>query len=129
MLVKIVTILEEVPDGYKVILEINNQNIIAEWNGDKLAIDRVYDVELEIDENFTWGDNIILSTENRSSIRQEDKHTTIVAKLDFNYEDNLASINMNESIILIELEGLQHNVSGKWVRLNCRKIKVYDTNL
>ncbi|MBI6871797.1 hypothetical protein [Clostridium aciditolerans] len=129
MIVKIVNILEKGSKSYKVIVELDNENIVAEWDGNKPEKNREYDVELDIDENFTWGKNIVSTTKNKSLIRQSGKYITIVAKLDFNYEDNFASIDMNESVILIELEGLQHNVSGECVELNCRTINVHDTNL
>ncbi|KGK81938.1 hypothetical protein [Clostridium sp. HMP27] len=129
MIVKLVTILAKVSEGYKVTIHINGENIVAEWVGKKPKENREYDVELDIDDHFAWGDNIFLSTEKSSLISQDDNHINIVAKLNFNYDDNHASINVNGSIVLIELKGIHHDVFDEWVNLKCTKVKVYDTNL
>lgn len=129
MNVKVIDILELVKDGYKVILEVGNERFFAEWDGKKPEKNIKYDVEVDIDDEFTWNTNIVLSVESVSSISQDEKHINIVAKLDYNYEDNLASLKVDGSIVLIDLEGVEKNISNQWVKLQCSSIKVYNTNL
>ena len=129
MNVKIIDILEKSISGYKVILGIGNERITVEWYGSKPKKNFEYSVEIDIDDELTWNNNIVLATESTTSIKQEENHINIVAKLDYNHEDNLASLNMNGSVVLIDLDGMDKDISNEWVKIQCSSIKVYNINL
>lgn len=129
MYVKVVDIFEEKEYGFNVAIEVNNERIIAEWRGDKPEKYNQYNVEVDIDDNFIQGKNIIQSKGNKASIREGDGYVTIIAKLEYNAKDNLGSINIEGSIIMIDLEGIESNISNEWVEVKCSSIILYDVNL
>ncbi|MBD7912100.1 hypothetical protein [Clostridium cibarium] len=129
MNVKIIDILEKSISGYKVILEIDNERITVEWDGSKPEKNVEYSIEIDIDDELIWNNNIALATESTTSIKQDENHINIVAKLDYNHEDNLASLNMNGSVVLIDLDGMNKDISNEWVKIQCSSIKVYNINL
>jgi hypothetical protein len=129
MNVKIVDILEKILSGYKIVAQVDNNEFISEWNGDKPEINRSYDVEIDIDDELKWSSNISLSNEDSNLIIQNNNYIRIVAKLDYNYADNLATLNLYDSIVIIDVEGIEQDISNKWVEMQCSSIKLFNTNL
>ena len=125
MNVKIINIL----DKCRVIVQVESNKFIVEWEGDIPDIDENYVVEMDIDDELIWETNICFSSENHSAIIQKDKGVKIVAKLDYNSEANLAIIEVYESMVLIEIEGIKRDITSEWVEINCHSIKLSDINL
>jgi hypothetical protein len=46
-------------------------------------------------------------------------------EIHFIQEDNLSSLNMNGSVVLIDLDGMDKDISNKWVKIQCSSRKVY----
>lgn len=129
MNVKIADILENLLDKYKILVQVDNNEFIAEWDGDKPGKNENYDVEIDIDDEFIWGTNIVFSDEKSSSIIQNDEGVEIIAKLDYISEDNLATLKVYDSVVLIDIEGIEQDISNEWVEVQCTSIKIYNTNL
>jgi hypothetical protein len=129
MNVKIADILENLLDKYKILVQVDNNEFIAEWGGDKPEENENYDVEIDIDDEFIWGTNIVFSDEKSSSIIQNDEGVKIIAKLDYNSEDNLATLKVYDSVVIIDVEGIEQDISNEWVEVQCTSIKIYNTNL
>ncbi|MGE6363032.1 hypothetical protein ACQKD9_04000 [Bacillus paramycoides] len=130
MNVKIVDISEKLLDGYKVLVQVANNQFIAEWDDDdKPEKNENYNVEIDIDDEFIWNTNIAFSDKNANAIIQNDEGIKIIAKLDYNSEDDLASLNIYDSVVLIDLEGIEQDISNVWVEIQCTSIKIFNTNL
>ncbi|PEW82802.1 hypothetical protein CN445_27475 [Bacillus cereus] len=129
MNVNIVDISEKLLDGYKVLVQVASNQYIAEWDGDKPKKSENYTVEIDIDDEFIWNTNIAFSDENANAIIQNDEGIKVITKLDYNSEDNLASLNIYDSVVLIDLEGIEQDISNEWVEIQCTSIKVFNTNL
>lgn len=129
MNVKIAELLENLLDKYRILVQVDNNEFIAEWDGDKPRENENYDVEIDIDDEFIWGTNIVSSDEKFSSIIQNDEGIKIIAKLDYNSEDNLATLKVYDSVVLIDVEGIEQDISNEWVEVQCTSIKIYNTNL
>ncbi|MDM5234880.1 hypothetical protein QUF83_01160 [Bacillus cereus] len=129
MNVKIVDILEKLLDGYKVLVQVTSNQFIAKWDGDKPEKNENYNVEIDIDDEFIWNTNIAFSDENANAIIQNDEGIKVIAKLEYNSEDNLASLNIYDSVVLIDLEGIEQDIANEWVEMQCTSIKLFNTNL
>lgn len=62
-------------------------------------------MEIDMDDEFIWGANIVYSDEKSSSIIQSDKGIKIIAKLDYNREYKLATLRVYGSVVLIDIIG------------------------
>ncbi|MDA1641847.1 MULTISPECIES: hypothetical protein [Bacillus cereus group] len=129
MNVKILDISEKLIDGYKVLVQVDSSQFIAEWDGDKPEENENYNVEIDIDDEFIWNTNIAYSDENANAIIQNDEAFKVIAKLDYNSEDNLATLNVYDSIVLIDIEGIEKDITNEWVEMQCTSIKLFNTNL
>ncbi|PFK31609.1 hypothetical protein COJ18_23750 [Bacillus cereus] len=129
MNVKVVDISEKLLDGYKVLVQVESSQFIAEWDGDKPEKNENYNVEIDIDDEFIWNTNIAFSDENANAIIQNDEGFKVIAKLDYNSEDNLATLNVYDSIVLIDIEGIEQDIAKEWVEMQCTSIKLFNTNL
>lgn len=125
MNVKIVDILDEC----RVVARVEDNEFIAEWYGDKPEKNESYAVEMDIDDELIWKTNICFSSENDNVIIQKDKGSKIVAKLDYNSEDNLATLKVYDSIVLVDIEGIEQGISSEWVEINCDSIRLSNINL
>lgn len=129
MNIKIIDISEKLLDGYKVLVQVDSSQFIAEWDGDKPEENENYNVEIDIDDEFIWNTNIAFSDENTNAIIQNDEGFKVIAKLDYNSEDNLATLNVYDSIVLIDIEGIEQDIANEWVEMQCTSIKLFNTNL
>ncbi|SHJ56310.1 hypothetical protein SAMN05444401_3299 [Clostridium amylolyticum] len=125
MNVKIADILDE----RRVVVQVENNEFIAEWGGDKPEINESYAVEMDIDDELIWKANTYFSSENGNLIIQKDEGIKIVAKLDYNSEDNLATLKVYDSIVLIDIEEIEQDILNEWVEINCDSIRLSNINL
>ncbi|NFI94304.1 hypothetical protein FC961_07885 [Clostridium botulinum] len=125
MNIKIVDILDE----NKVVVEVESKEFIAEWDGDTPERNEIYTVEMDIEDELIWKTNICFSTENDSVIIQKGSGVKIVAKLDYNSEDNLAILKVYDSIVLVDVEGIGQDILNEWVEINCNLIRLSNINL
>ena len=125
MNVKIADIL----DKRRVVVQLEGNEFIAEWDDDKPEINESYAVEMDIDDELIWKTNICFSSENDNAIIQKDEEIKIVAKLDYNSEANLATLKVYDSIVLIDIEGIEQEISNEWVEINCDSIRLSNINL
>ena len=125
MNVRIVDILDE----HKVVAEVESNKFIAEWEEDKPEKNEIYTVEMDIDDELIWKTNICFSCENDNMIIQEGSGVKIVAKLDYNSEDDLATLRVYDSIVLVDVEGIKQDILNEWVEINCNLIRLSNINL
>lgn len=125
MNVQIVDILDE----DNVIVEVGKNQFIAEWDGDKPEINKIYSVEMDIDDELIWKTNIRFTTENDDKIVQEPSSTKIVARLDYAIETDLAALRVYDSIVLVDVTGIEQDIIDEWVVINCHSIRLSDINL
>ncbi|MCF5657742.1 MULTISPECIES: hypothetical protein [Pseudomonas] len=86
------------------------------------------DVELDLDEVFSWGRNIRPSLCKTPQIMVINGITHITAKLIQSSDNEFAALQVGDSIILIELDGPMPQ-EHEFVDLKAAKIHLYPTNI
>lgn len=83
-----------------------------------------YEVELDITDELTWGQEVKLSKEKKFSIHMEDEIylTGILEKL---YKDGIADFRLDKSLIQLELEG-KKIPTGEYVTIKATSIEMYE---
>ncbi|MFQ6595213.1 MULTISPECIES: hypothetical protein [Pseudomonas] len=101
---------------------------IALWMGISPTIGEEQDVELDLDEVFTWGKNIIPSSSKTPQINIINDLTQITAQIIQNPDGKWTTLKLGDSIVLIELDEAPTQKSG-FVELKATKIHLYPTNI
>jgi hypothetical protein len=102
-------------------------NGIAFWHGTKPNIGDVLDVELELDEVFSWKENIYLSSDTTPKITVNDGIQIITGEL-INDADGCAVLKIGDSVILVELDQPMPHELG-FVDVRATAIHLYPTNI
>jgi hypothetical protein len=102
-------------------------NGIAFWHGTKPNIGDVLDVELELDEVFSWKENIDLSSDTTPKITVNDGIQIITGEL-INDTDGCAVLKIGDSVILVELDQPVPHELG-FVDVRATAIHLYPTNI
>lgn len=120
-----------------IILEINDSLVsfhselgegYAKWSGEKPLLNHTYEVEVDIDDEFIWGQNIT-TTDAISSITRDDSYYIIAIAEVITYdEDGCLAVKLNESVILLEVEGVPNNVSG-YVKFEAKDVTLFPVHL
>lgn len=97
------------------------------WVGPEPKIKEFYEVEIDIDEQFKWGENIWESNE-RPHIASQNDIVSISAELLQYDSDGCAAIKLEDSVILIELSELPQP-SPKSIMLKSARVKFYPLNI
>ena len=119
----------EILNESKVLVKVGENRFYAVWDGDKPEKNKIYTVEMDIDDVLWWGVNIIPTKENVDVIIQKTEYIKIIAKLDYDTENDFASLKVYDSIVLVDLIGLDRKVLNEWVEINCRLVSLSDINL
>lgn len=119
----------EILNESKVLVRVGENRFCAVWNGDKPEKNKIYNVELDIDDVLLWGINIVPTKENVDVIIQKTEYIKIIAKLDYDTENDFASLKVYDSIVLVDLIGLDRKVLNERVEINCRLVSLSDINL
>ncbi len=104
-----------------------NGNGIGLWNGTAPKIGDTLDVELDINEAFSWQKNIKYSPDKKSLITTINNTIQITAELIPGIKDNCLALKLGDSIILIEVEEPLPRKSG-FVQITTTKLNLYPTN-
>ncbi|KTC19612.1 hypothetical protein AO391_15780 [Pseudomonas marginalis ICMP 9505] len=99
----------------------------ALWIGTQPKIGDEVDVELDLDEVFSWGENLISSLRNTPHITVINEVTRITAEIIHGADEECAALKFGDSIILIELDEPIPQKSG-FVEIRAKKIHLYPTN-
>lgn len=121
--------ISEIMDNNKVKVIIRDNKIIANWEGNIPKKDENYAVEIDIPDELIWGKSIFRSDLNNYLFVQNEDNTRIVALLDYVSKDNLATLILYDSVLLIDIDGLDKDLSHEWVEINCKKISLTNINL
>ena len=119
----------EILNENKVLVKVGENRFCAVWDGDKPEKNKIYTVEMDIDDVLLWGVNIFPTKENVDVIIQKTEYIKIIAKLDYDIENDFASLKVYDSIVLVDLIGLDRKVLNEWVEINCRLVSLSDINL
>lgn len=87
-----------------------------------------YDVELEVDDAFVWGENACSSLNNAHSIEMADGIITMTGTLILNDMEGGAAVDVGGSIILTDLIGCTENDSAL-VDLKVKNINLFPTGI
>lgn len=120
--------IKDLLDKNNVLVQIKNSEFIAVWDGDKPIKNKKYDVEMDIDDELIWNSNIFLSNE-KNEIVSNSNGIKIRGKLNYNSEYNLAILKVYDSIILIDIAGIDDNLLNQWVEVKCSSIRLNNINL
>ena len=83
---------------------------------------------MDIDDEFIWKTNICFSDKNDNVIIQEGSGIKIIAKLDYNNEYDLATLIVYDSIVLVDVEGIEQDILNEWGEINCHLIRLSNIN-
>ena len=100
----------------------------AVWRAAPPKIGEQYDVELEIDDEFVWGENACSSLNNAHSIEVMDGAVTMTGTLISNDMEGGAVVDVGGSIIFIELIGCAETDSVL-VDLKVESVDVFPTGI
>ncbi|MDR0191407.1 hypothetical protein RCO22_20875 [Pseudomonas yamanorum] len=79
-------------------------NGVAVWIGSAPEVGQQYDVELNLDNIFYWGENIKPADSNVDFLYFKNGATHLVAELISVDDDNCAAIRIGGSVVLIEID-------------------------
>lgn len=119
----------DIVDEYKVVVEVDKDKFIAEWDGEKPEKNEMYDVEMDIDDELIWKTNIYFASKDDNVIIQEERGIKIVAQLDYNKENDLATLRVYDSIVLVDVEGIGQDIYNQWVEIHCHLIRLSNVNM
>ena len=100
----------------------------ALWIGLKPTANQELDVELDLDEIFSFGKNLISSSRASPHITLKNGATYITAEIIQNADEEWVALKLGDSIILIDLEEPIAQRSG-FVELRTNSIRLYPTNI
>jgi hypothetical protein len=100
----------------------------AVWRAAPPKVGDQYDVELEVNDEFVWGENACSSLNNAHSIEVADGIVTMTGTLISNDMEGGAVVDVGGSIILIDLIGRTENDSVL-VDLKVKNINVFPTGI
>ena len=101
---------------------------IAVWRAAPPKVGEQYDVELEIDDEFVWGENACSSLNNAHSIGVMGGIVTMTGTLISNDMEGGAVVDVGGSIIFIELIGCAE-ADSVFVDLKVKNINVFPTGI
>ena len=119
----------DIVDEHKVVVEVDKDKFIAEWDGEKPEKNEMYDVEMDIDDELIWKTNICLASKDDNVIIQEERDIKIVAQLNYNKENDLATLRVYDSIVLVDVEGSGQDIYNQWVEIHCHLIRLSNVNM
>ena len=119
----------DIVDEHKVVVEVDKDKFIAEWDGEKPEKNEMYDVEMDIDDELIWKTNICLASKDDNVIIQEERDIKIVAQLNYNKENDLATLRVYDSIVLVDVEGIGQDIYNQWVEIHCHLIRLSNVNM
>ncbi|MGO1298557.1 MAG: hypothetical protein ACTMIA_14805 [Vibrio sp.] len=116
-------------DGNETLVDFSSDygSSAALWVGEPPTPGRLYDVELEIDDDLVWGESIS-TTRDRVSIALEEGMFVVVGSVTSLEEDGCLSIAVGDSVILLDVENAPEDISGL-VECRALDVKLYSTNL
>jgi hypothetical protein len=100
----------------------------AVWRAVPPKVGDQYDVELEVDDEFVWGENACSSLKNAHSIEVADGIVTMTGTLMSNDLEGGAVVDVGGSIILIDLIGCTE-IDSVLVDLKVKNINVFPTGI
>jgi hypothetical protein len=100
----------------------------AVWRATPPKVGEQYDVELEVDDEFVWGENACSSLSNAHSIEVMDGTVTMTGTLISNDMEGGAVVDVGGSIIFIELIGCA-KADSVLVDLKVKNINVFPTGI
>lgn len=119
----------DIVDEHKVVVEVDKDKFIAEWDDEKPEKNEMYDVEMDIDDELIWKTNICLASKDDNVIIQEERDIKIVAQLNYNKENDLATLRVYDSIVLVDVEGIGQDIYNQWVEIHCHLIRLSNVNM
>ena len=119
----------DIVDEHKVVVEVDKDKFIAEWDGEKPEKNEMYDVEMDIDDELIWKTSICLASKDDNVIIQEERDIKIVAQLNYNKENDLATLRVYDSIVLVDVEGIGQDIYNQWVEIHCHLIRLSNVNM
>lgn len=127
MKIKIENIVDE-GDEIWIIFSSEYGSLSAFWEGDKPATNETYNVELEVDSDFVWEENIYKAMGNETRIEFKGGVYTIYGKAINLEEDGCLSVSLGDGVILLDTENVPKDISGL-IECKAFNLKLYPTGL
>jgi len=101
---------------------------IAVWVGEEPVQGGSYDVEIDIDDDLVWGEDIVTTSKSTCTISSSGNEFCLVAKVISYEDDGCLSVSLGSSVLLLDVEGAPENISGL-VECKASEVKLFSTNL
>ena len=101
---------------------------VAVWRAAPPKVGDQYDVELEVEDEFVWGDNAYYSLNSAHTIEMADGIVTVTGTLISNDMEGGAVVDVGGAIILIELIGCGE-IDSVLVDLKVKDVNVFPTGI
>lgn len=101
------------------------------WKGNSPEINKEYDIECDIDDDFVWGENIHTFNGKTEMMEVVNSNVRIIAKV-INFDnDGCLVVTLNKSILLLNLEIENENEChlGMLVEFWAKDVSLYPINL
>jgi hypothetical protein len=128
MYITITSIIKHDPDEILVEYSTPYGGGISKFMGTPPKENQKYDVELNIDDDFFWGENLTLSKKNAPSILFNSGKTYITAELIAIEDDGGGVLKIGDSILLISIKNKNH-VLPAFVDIISQDISLHPTNI
>jgi hypothetical protein len=103
-------------------------NGVSEFIGSTPEENQSYDVEFNIDDDLSWGENLTPSKKNAASIHFDLGKTYITAELIAIEDDDCGALKIGNSISLVSIKKNHHDLP-LFVDIVSKKNSIYPTNI
>lgn len=100
----------------------------AVWAGEKPVLGSSYDVEIDIDDDLVWGEDIVTTSKSTCMVSSSENKLCLVAKVISSESDGCLSVALGNSVLLLDVEGLPDDISGV-IECNASEVKLYSTHV
>lgn len=101
---------------------------IAQWIGPPPEVSGTYDVEIDIDDDLTWGQNISATDKKNPIIFSAEDKLVLIGLIINSSEDGCIAITLGEIIILLDVNNAPRGIEGP-VECHATNVKMYPINL
>ncbi len=128
MRIQIINVSDKLSRGTRVQFTALHGSAKGSWIGGSPYPSSYYDVELEIDEEFTIDRNMVKVLSHDFMISTENDHVVLQGRIESADADGVCTLRIGDSLVLLDVTGELPRV-GDFVQVICSDILLFDTNI
>lgn len=106
----------------------DSENLTGKWIGTIPDVDKWYDVEIDVENDLVWGQNVILLESGDALIKVGSKGDIILQGQIEASEDGFITIEIGQSLLALEIARIPKPFLG-FVQIQATGIRLYDTGI